>query len=208
MSSKTPDSTAPKTQGKPQRNEPIWSKEQLEAVARREPEALSIFFERTFDQIYGMAFRLLGERAAAEDAAQEVYLKIHRAAHRIDPNRSPTPWILTITTNVCRDIFRSASHRMGKASVSLDEEPEFGATLVPDRRTPEEDLLAKEREELVQDAIQRLPDPLREVVLLHDYQGLGHQEVAEIVGASYAAVRKRYSRALTALGELLEDRLQ
>jgi len=180
----------------------------LEAVARREPEALSFFFERTFDQIYGLAFRLLGERAAAEDAVQEVYLKIHRAADRIDPLRSPTPWILTITTNVCRDIFRSASHRMGKASVSLDEEPEFGASLVPDRNTPEEDLLGKEREELVQEAIQRLPDPLREVVLLHDYQDLGHQEIAEIVGASYAAVRKRYSRALTALGEILEDRLQ
>jgi len=200
--------SAASSQGRPQRNEPSWTKDQLEAVARREHEALSLFFSKTFDQIYGLAFRLLGERAAAEDAVQEVYLKIHRAADRIDPNRSPTPWILTITTNVCRDIFRSASHRMGKASVSLDEEPEFGASLVPDRKTPEEDLLGKEREELVQEAIQQLPGPLREVVLLHDYQGMGHQEIAEIVGASYAAVRKRYSRALSALGELLEDRLQ
>ena len=189
------------------RRDPAWTPEQLEAVARRDPEALGLFFERTFNQIYGLAFRLLGDRAAAEDAVQEVYLKIYRAAHRIDPNRSPTPWILTITTNVCRDIFRSASHRMGKASVSLDEEPEFGASLVPDQNTPEDALLTKEREGIVQDAIQRLPDPLREVVLLHDYQGLGHQEIAEIVGASYAAVRKRYSRALSALGDLLEDRL-
>ena len=94
---------------------------------------------------------------------------------------------------------------MGKASVSLDEEPDFGASLVPDHRTPEQDLLTKERQILVQEAIQGLPDPLREVVLLHDYQGLGHQEIAQIVGASYAAVRKRYSRALTALGEELED---
>jgi RNA polymerase sigma factor (sigma-70 family) len=96
---------------------------------------------------------------------------------------------------------------MGKASVSLDEEPEYGAVLVPDPTTPEELLLGKEREMLVQEAILQLPEPLREVVLLHDYQGMGHQEIAEIVGASYAAVRKRYSRALSVLADLLEDRL-
>jgi DNA-directed RNA polymerase specialized sigma24 family protein len=43
------------------------------------------------------------------------------------------------------------------------------------------------------------------VIVLHDYQGLGHQEIAEIVNVSYSAVRKRYSRALSALGEILEE---
>lgn len=201
------ESNAPLAGESTGRRDPAWTPEQLEAVARREPEALALFFERSFDQVYGLAFRLLGDRMAAEDAVQEVYLKIHRAADRMDPQRNPTPWILTITTNVCRDLFRSVGHRMGKASVSLDEEPEYGAVLVPDPTTPEEVLLSKERGTLVQEAIQRLPEPLREVVLLHDYQGLGHQEIAEIVGASYAAVRKRYSRALGALADLLEDRL-
>jgi len=176
-------------------------------VQRRDPEALGLFFERTFDSVFGLAFRLTSNRATAEDVVQEVFLKIHRAADRIDPDRSPIPWILTITTNVCRDRFRSGGHRMAKSSVSLDEEPDFGASLIPDTRTPEQDLLTKERQVLVQEAIERLPDPLQEVVLLHDYQGLGHQEIAEIVGASYAAVRKRYSRALAALGEDLEDTL-
>ncbi len=191
----------------PARQEISWTREELLGVQRRDPEALGRFFERTFDSVYGLAFRMLSNRSAAEDTVQEVFLKVYRAADRIDPDRSPIPWILTITTNLCRDRFRSAGHKMGRSSVSLDEEPEYGASLVPDHRTPEDDLLRREREEAVQEAIQRLPDPLREVVLLHDYQGLGHQEIAEIVGASYAAVRKRYSRALAALGEDLEDTL-
>lgn len=181
------------------------SPEELERVRQRDPDALALLFRRYFDQVYGLAYRLLGQSAAAEDAAQEVFLKIHRAADRIDSSRNPTPWILTITYNACRDIFRSASHKMTKSSVSLDEEPDFGASLVPDHRTPEDEALSREREAQVQAAIQQLPDPLREVVVLHDYQGLGHQEIAEVVGASYAAVRKRYSRALAALSELLKD---
>ncbi|HKI84039.1 MAG TPA: sigma-70 family RNA polymerase sigma factor [Candidatus Krumholzibacteria bacterium] len=182
-----------------------WTREELEGVRRRDPQALERFFERTFDSIYGLSFRLLSDRTAAEDATQEVFLKVHRAAHRIDPQRDPTPWILTITTNVCRDLFRSSGHKMSKASVSIDEEPELGASLVRETSTPEAELLQKEQQSQVQAAIGRLPEALREVIVLHDYQGLGHQEIAEIVKVSYGAVRKRYSRALSALGEILEE---
>jgi RNA polymerase sigma-70 factor (ECF subfamily) len=57
----------------------------------------------------------------------------------------------------------------------------------------------------VQKAIDRLPEQQREVVMLHDYQGLTHDQIAQIIGASHAAVRKRYSRALSALGETLTE---
>jgi RNA polymerase sigma-70 factor (ECF subfamily) len=70
----------------------------------------------------------------------------------------------------------------------------------PDRR-----LLTTEQEEQVQRAIEALPDQLREVVLLRDYEGLEHEQIADLVGATSAAVRKRYSRALARLGELLQD---
>ncbi len=53
-------------------------------------------------------------------------------------------------------------------------------------------------------ALAELPEPLRTPVVLHDYQGLSHQEIAEVLGIEHAAARKRYSRALTALGERLK----
>jgi DNA-directed RNA polymerase specialized sigma24 family protein len=59
----------------------------------------------------------------------------------------------------------------------------------------------------VREAIGKLPEPLRAAVLLYDYQDLGHQEAAALLGIDHAAARKRYSRALAALGKLLRGSL-
>ena len=53
----------------------------------------------------------------------------------------------------------------------------------------------------------KLPEPLRLAIVLHDYQGLGHEEIAALTGVHHAAARKRYSRALAALARLLKDSL-
>lgn len=180
----------------------------LEAVRRREPEALEALFEYGFDRIYALAARLLGDRAAAQDAIQEVFLKVYRSAHRIDPDRDPLPWLRQIAVNVCRDRWRSAGGGVRGASVSLDANPGLDATLPSPAPDPEADALAAERAALVRGAIDELPDQLREVVILRDWEGLDHDTIAALLGASGAAVRKRYSRALARLGELLEGELR
>ncbi len=181
----------------------------LEGVRERDPAALAAFFERYFDQVFGLSFRLLGERSAAEDLTQDVFLKIHRGAHQLDPSRDPTPWVVAITYNACRDFWRSRTYRMGRRSASLDDEDSGLATrLTAGTHEPEQDLLRGERERLVQEAIARLPEGLRTAIVLHDYEGLSHQEIAEVTGVRHAAARKRYSRALAALGRMLGDVLK
>jgi RNA polymerase sigma-70 factor (ECF subfamily) len=172
-------------------------------VSNGDAQALSDFFEFTFDRVYSLAARLLGDRAAAEDATQEVFLKVHRAANRLDPYRSPLPWLTTITYNVCRDVLRSRQ-RQAQRSVSIDREAESAERVPAGGPTPEAAALASEREKLVQAALMRLPDELREVVVLRDYHGMRHEEIAEVVGSSHAAVRKRYSRALAKLADDLK----
>jgi RNA polymerase sigma-70 factor, ECF subfamily len=180
---------------------------ELERVRRRDPDALAAFFERYFDRVYGLVYRLLGDRAQAEDMAQEVFLKVHRAADRIDPMRDPMPWLMTIAHNACRDLWRSNAWKLTRRSASLDGGSPLAETLSRGTNDPERDLIASERERLVQEALQRLPEPLRVAVVMHDYQGLGHDEIAAITGVNHAAVRKRYSRALAALARLLKDAL-
>jgi RNA polymerase sigma-70 factor, ECF subfamily len=187
---------------------PGLSREQLEQVRRRDPEALGALFERYFDQVYGIAYRLLGERAAAQDLTQEVFLKVHRAAAQLDANRDPGPWLTAITYNACRDVWRSGAYRMSRRSASLDYVPVTAAALVSSDATPEAAQITAERERLVQEAIAKLPESLRAAIVLYDYQGLSHQQVAEATGIHHAAARKRYSRALQALGELLGDTLR
>ena len=181
-------------------------RELLERVRARDPEALGDFYERYVDLVFGLAWRMLGERVLAEDAASAVFLKVHRAADRLDPARDPAPWLATITTNVCRDLWRSGAWRMSRRAADVDD-PVAAATLSTGRNDPEEDALGSERERLVQAALRELPEPLRTVIVLHDYQGLDHREVADVLHIAHDAARKRYSRALSALEQKLRGRL-
>jgi len=176
----------------------------VEGARRGDPEALANLFEACFDDVYGLVFRMLGDRTQAQDIVQEVFLRLHRSASTLDPDRDPRPWLRTVAANLCRDHWRSFGAKVSQRSVPVDEDPETGPPLPADGPTPETEALRAERAVRVQQAIDRLPEQLREVVVLRDYEGLPHEEIAEIVGASHAAVRKRYSRALSALGEMLE----
>jgi RNA polymerase sigma-70 factor (ECF subfamily) len=178
----------------------------LERVRTRDPEALGTFYDRYLDLVFGLAWRLLGDRTRAEDVASEVFLKVHRAADRLDPSRDPAPWLTTITTNVCRDLWRSGAYRMSKRAADIDD-PVAAASLSSGRNDPEADALSSERERLVQAALLALPEPLRTVIVLHDYQGLDHREVADILHIAHDAARKRYSRALAALAQQLRGRV-
>ncbi len=197
-----PEAASPR----PGRVEPL-PREVLERVCARDPEALGAFFDRYFDHVFGLVCRLLGDRTAAEDVTQEVFLKVHRAAHQIDTARDPAPWLAAIATNACRDVWRSGAFRLGRRSASLDDDPALAASLGSRSGDPERLAVAREREQKVQQAIAALPEPLREAVVLHDYQGLSHQDIAALLGVEHAAARKRYSRALAALAKQLKGLL-
>jgi RNA polymerase sigma-70 factor (ECF subfamily) len=168
---------------------------------------LAALFDLHFSRIFNLAFRLLGERTAAEDVTQEVFLRVHRAAHQLDIARDPGPWLLTITANLCREKWRSPEGRQAKQTASLDAKPELAAGLAGSAASPDSGVLDADRDRLLGEAIGRLPETMRLVVVLHDLQGLTHEEISGIVGDEPAAVRKRYSRALQKLRELLPDGL-
>jgi RNA polymerase sigma-70 factor (ECF subfamily) len=177
----------------------------LRAVRRRDPEALGEFFELYFDRLYSVAYRLTGERATAEDVMQEVFLKVHRAADQLDPERDPGPWLATLTRNACRERWRRTGRRAEGHARSLDNGSGLRETLPGEEEDPEDSTLRSERDRAVANALMRLPGELREVVMLRDYLGLPHEQIAIVVGARGAAVRKRYSRALAELRQLLKD---
>ena len=184
------------------------SRAEIEAVRARDAAALGRFFERYVNRVFGLTLRLVGERALAEDITQEVFLRVHRAAHTLDPERDPGPWVMTIAHNLCRDVWRSGAYRMGRQSESLDGDPAAAERLSSGINQPERDHERSERERVVQDALLALPEHLRAVIVLHDYEGLGHEEIARSLGIEHAAARKRYSRALAALAGLLEGKVE
>jgi RNA polymerase sigma-70 factor (ECF subfamily) len=178
----------------------------LAGVRARDPEALGSFFDAYFPRVYALAARLLGDRTRAEDATSDVFLRVHRAADRLDPARDPWPWLVTVTTNVCRDLWRSGHERMQRHAAAPDE-PGMEAALGTSRDDPAKALGAREREQAVHVALAALPEDLRLSVVLYDYVGRSHEEIAELLGISHDAARKRHSRALKAMGRTLSERL-
>lgn len=178
----------------------------LERVRDRDPAALGLLFDACFPRVFSLIHRLLGDRTLAEDAASEVFLKVHRAAHTIDPGRDPSPWLSTIATNVCRDLWRSGAYRMSRRAASVHDEV-VANRLTSGADEPESNAIVHEREHMVRGALAALPDSLRVAIVLHDYDGLSHQEVADATGIEHAAARKRYSRALAALAKLLQGKI-
>jgi RNA polymerase sigma-70 factor (ECF subfamily) len=179
----------------------------LERVAARDPDALAAFFEAYFDRVYGLVFKLLGDRTQAEDAAADVFLKVHRAADRLDPARDPMPWLATIAANSCRDLWRSGAEKMRRTAVQVDD-PAVRDRLTTGTNDPERDALVREREDRVRAAVDALPEDLKQSVLLYDYAGLSHEDIARSLGVTHDAARKRHSRALAALGRALGDTLR
>lgn len=185
---------------------PALDRSVLTGMREAKPEAMRAFFGAYFDRIYGFAFRLTGDRTLAEDVTQEVCYRIQRAASTLDPDRDPGPWVMAITANTCRSIWRSSASRMQRASRSIHGDADGSSPpidLPADVASPDEPLLAAERERLVQEALLGLDPALREIVLLRDYEGMDHTAIATALGISHSAARKRYSRALAALASRL-----
>lgn len=179
--------------------------EVLERVRVRDPEAMASFFDRYFGLVYAVALRLSGDRDRAEDLAQEVFYKVNRAAHTLDPARDPAPWLVGITTNAFRDRWRSTAGRIDRHSASFDGDLVLRDTVAARTPGPVDDFVTGERERRLREAIAALPEGLRTLVSLHDFAGWGHDRIAEALGITHDAARKRYSRALATLRRGLED---
>jgi RNA polymerase sigma-70 factor (ECF subfamily) len=172
-------------------------------LPQRQEQDLAIFFEAYFERIYGYVRGLVHHEQLAEDLTQDVFLQIHRGLPSYDPARKLRPWVFTIAINRVRDHWRSRAHRDSQLEASLEGEDD---TLdVPDEgEAPLEPLLRLESASELREAIDRLPEGMREVVALRVFEELSFDEIGKLLDRNEVAIRKRYSRALEALRVDLE----
>ncbi|MEO0651872.1 MAG: RNA polymerase sigma factor [Planctomycetota bacterium] len=176
-------------------------REVLERLPERDPAALERFFDLYFDRIYAYVRGMVRSEHLAEDLTQDVFLLIHRGLPSYDPQRALRPWVFTIAINRVRDFWRSRVHRDSQREASIDEDD--ARELEGDVELPEEPLLQAEDATAVRDAIEKLPDGMRETVHLRIFEELSFAEIGELLDRNEVAVRKRYSRALEELRRLL-----
>ena len=129
-----------------------------------------------------VAQRLLLNGEDAKDAAQEVFLRLHRKLGRFEQEQDFAPWLYRMTVNICHDL-----RRRKKQEISLE-----GAMEAQDiSPSAEESVLLRQQRQLVVAALESLSEREREVIVLRDLEGLSTAEVAAITGASEATVRSQ-----------------
>ena len=175
---------------------------------RRGPSAIvraAVTFEDVVrqyqDQVYGAALRILGDRDAALDAANQTFMKAYRSRASYDPSRPIKHWLLRIAVNEAITIGRARTRERARHA------PEAEAANVSDRTAmPEVETLARESRDGIRAAVAMLPDLYREVVVLRYFNELSVDEVAALLGRSSSTVGVQLLRGRQLLRKALEGR--
>jgi len=151
-----------------------------------------------FTSLYNLAHWLTRNPQEADDLLQETYLKALKGFESFQQGTNFRSWIYRILRNTF------LTSRTGlNAKMTEPLELEDGSTTPTEPDTPETLLLARSHRQLVQDALEQLPVPFREIILLCDMEEMSYQEIAEALAIPVGTVMSRLSRARKAMRELL-----
>jgi len=169
-------------------------------VARGEELALAELYDRFGRVSHGLALRILRDRSLAEDAVQEAFLGIWRAADRFVADRaSARTWVLTLVHRRAVDLVRHEQRRRVPSTDASATDESDEASVVEDSA-----LVAHERER-VQHALQTLTKEQRDAIELAYYGGLSQSEMADHLGVPLGTIKSRTFAGLTRLREALAD---
>ncbi|MGB0658571.1 MAG: RNA polymerase sigma factor [Mangrovicoccus sp.] len=171
----------------------------LAAYAAGDPNAARVLMLRLTPAIYGLAVRMLGDKAEAEDVTQEAMLRLWKIAPDWQAGSAkPSTWLYRVAANLCTDRLRR------RRTVAWEE----GFDPADDAASPAEEMQEKARQIGLQDALNDLPERQRQAVVLRHLEGLNNPQIAEIMEISVEAVESLTARGKRSLAKLLVERKQ
>ena len=156
----------------------------------------------------GFMYRMSHNAAAAEDLAQEVFLRVYRSRTSYEASAKFTTWLYRIATNLAVNYARDTRNERPDKMASLDEpDEETGTTMdVADSSlTVEQTILRRERMAAIRAKVQALPERQRMAVLMHKYQQMDYKQIAEVLKLSESATKSLLFRAYETLREQLKQ---
>ncbi|HAV75844.1 MAG TPA: RNA polymerase subunit sigma-24 [Anaerolineae bacterium] len=160
---------------------------------RGESAAYGEIVTRYQTSVFNVCYRILHNRADAEDLAQETFMRAYDRLHTFDLEREFGPWVRRVAANLCLNHLESR-----KVTVELDDERDADQS-----RSPERQVEAKERSGRVRDALASLPPHYRVVVELRHYQDMTYGEIADELDIPLSDVKSHLFRARKLLAENL-----
>ncbi len=179
----------------------------VERAQRGDITAFDQLIRRHHGRIYALIYHLVGNREDAEDATQSAFLRAYRALSGFRGAAAFSSWMYRIAVNTALNFIKQ---RRRQAEVPLQtfgrtQSPDNGAGALITRRTPARDAQLSELHQKLNEALQSLSEKHRTVVILHDIEGLPHEEIARVMGCSEGTVRSRLFYARQLLQSLLSE---
>jgi RNA polymerase sigma-70 factor, ECF subfamily len=153
-------------------------------------------------------YRMARNTAAAEDLAQEVFLRVYRSRQTYEASAKFTTWLYRIATNLAVNHARDTRHERPEVTVSLDEpDEETGTTLdvADSTMTAEEALVRRERMAAIRSKVEALPERQKLAVIMHKYQQMDYKQIADVLKLSESATKSLLFRAYQTLREQLKE---
>ncbi len=180
-------------------NEQEQEQDWLDRARAGEQVAFGLLIETYQRPVFALTYRMLGDAAEAEDAAQETFLRAYSRLDQYDPKRKFSTWLFSIANYHCIDRLRKRRVQF----VGLDESPVV-FTLQSDADRPEQETLAAEQAAEMQALVSQLEPDYRTPLVLRYWNDCTYQEIADVMDISVPAVKSRLFRARKKLASLYE----
>ena len=170
-----------------------------------DPEAFTHLVQRWRDAIHRLCVRMLGDEHRAEDVAQEAFTRLYAKRKEWQPIAKVSTWLWRVAINLCHDELRRRTRR---GESPLEPDPEGESHLAVVEETPHESLAESDSAEFVRQALMKLPDTHRSVVILKHYEGLKFREIADVLGIPEGTAKSRMFESMTMLSRRLAPKFK
>ena len=180
----------------------------VERLKRRDEAAFNAFVRLYQDKVFALVNRMLGNRAEAEDLAQEVFITVFRSIDSFRGDSRIGTWLYRVAVNHCKNRMKYLDHRSTKGHDAIEDAPETqmteGGPVTSRVDRPDEAMEGTEIEKKIQAALASLDEDHRTLIVLRDLEGLAYEEIVTITGLPDGTVKSRLHRARAALRDAIE----
>jgi RNA polymerase sigma-70 factor, ECF subfamily len=162
--------------------------------------SFALLLQKYRSPLVNFLFRMVRDRATAEDLAQEVFFRVYRARKQYSPSAKFTTWLFRIATNLALNSVRDNRHHQMEVSLDAPADEDQSPMELPAREMRiDEHMVERDRSEFIRRTIAALPEKQRVAVLLHKYEEMDYGEIAKILDCSESALKSLLFRAYETL---------
>jgi RNA polymerase sigma-70 factor (ECF subfamily) len=187
----------------------VTDKQLVQRVQRGDKHAFDLLVVKYQHKIMSLISRYVKDADEVQDVAQEAFIKAFRALPKFRGDSAFYTWLYRIAINTAKNHLVSRGRRPAASDVELEDAQylESGDAL-RDQEGPENRLFGEELHEIVNDALENLPDDLRTAVTLREFDGLSYEEIAEVMECPVGTVRSRIFRAREAIDQRVKEHME